>query len=135
MRQRPAFAYLALAPVVLGGASRTIVINGGAETYKVVYDDARVPDSEMRQYLLLSPYVNTIEDYDMAMSSSVDANGKEKVDKINKAYKETRKKATDKFQEMMTKAMREKDPAAFRTLGEKGKELLGAITPVALMRR
>jgi hypothetical protein len=82
VRQRPAFACLAFAPFVLAGASRTIVINGGAETYKAVYDDARMRDSEMRQCLLLSPYVNTMGDFDMAMSSSLDADGKEKVDKI-----------------------------------------------------
>jgi hypothetical protein len=64
------------------GALRTIVINDGAETYRAVYDDKTAPEADMRQWLLLSPYVMVEGDFDMAKSSSTDVDGREKVDKI-----------------------------------------------------
>ena len=80
--RRSALACFALVPLAAAGASRTIVINDGAETYKAVWDDKTAPEADMRQWLLLSPYVLAEGDFDMAKSSSTDAEGREKVDKV-----------------------------------------------------
>ena len=69
---------------LLAGAEKKIVINEGDEVYKATFDDTRAPDAGMREWLLLSPYVQTLnsdENFYMATESRRE-NGVEKIDKV-----------------------------------------------------
>ena len=69
---------------LLAGAEKKIVINEGDEVYKATFDDTRAPDAGMREWLLLSPYVQTLnsdENFYMATESRRE-NGVEKINKF-----------------------------------------------------
>jgi hypothetical protein len=81
---RTALAYLALAVVLAAGARRTIAIPGYPETYTATYDDAKSRESQMKEWLLLSPYVVTEDsrnNFEMAGSRERTADNQELVDK------------------------------------------------------
>ena len=69
---------------LLAGAEKKIVINEGDEVYTATFDDTKVPEANMREWVLLSPYVgnpfNSDENFYMAITESPD------VKKINKFF-------------------------------------------------
>ena len=67
----------------LAGAEKTIVINEPDEVYEATFDDTKAPEARMREWVLLPPYVGTINpDENFYMSIGVSReNGVEKIDK------------------------------------------------------
>jgi hypothetical protein len=69
---------------LLAGAEKKIVINDGDEVYTATLDDTKAPETRMREWVLLSPYVRTLnsdENFYMATGASRE-NGVEKINKF-----------------------------------------------------
>ena len=69
---------------MLAGAEKKIVINEGDEVYTATFDDTKAPEARMREWVLLSPYVGTLnsgENFYMALGVRRE-NGVEKIDKV-----------------------------------------------------
>jgi hypothetical protein len=67
---------------LLAGAEKKIVINDGDEVYTATFDDTKAPEASMREWVLLSPYVGTVnsdENFYMAIRESRDV---EKIEKV-----------------------------------------------------